>query len=167
MSEGDDILVGRADAYASLRGIRIAQKLGGGKDGIVSAAKNNADVVGVAVKIHERRDAYLRECAAYVRLRASRVSEIRGFNVPRLLGHDDRLLVLEMTIVTRPYILDFADAWLDRLPEFPENVWTEWEEEKMEQFGPRWPEVQKILQELRRWGIFMLDVSPTNIAFRD
>jgi hypothetical protein len=27
--------------------------------------------------------------------------------------------------------------------------------------------VQRILQELRRWGIHMLDVSPVNIAFRD
>jgi len=33
---------------------------------------------------------------------------ILGFHVPQLLGADDELMAIEMTIVSPPYLLDFA-----------------------------------------------------------
>ena len=70
-----------------------------------------------------------------------------------------------MTIVARPYILDFAAAYLDRRPEFADEVWADWEKEKQEQFEARWPQVQAILEEFELLRIYLLDVSPANIAF--
>jgi hypothetical protein len=70
-----------------------------------------------------------------------------------------------MTIVKKPYVLDFAGAYIDQAPEFPENVWTEWETDKREQFGPGWTVVESILQTLRSYGVYLLDVNPNNIAF--
>jgi hypothetical protein len=62
-------------------------------------------------------DAYLREKRAYERLKGAGVRTVRGFNVPQLLGCDDALPVIEMTIVQRPFVLDFAGAYLDVRPE--------------------------------------------------
>ncbi len=87
--------------------------------------------------------------------------------MPELLGSDDRLLILEMTIVRRPFVLDFAGAHLDARPEFPTDVWADWEAEKREQFEGRWPMVDKVVAAFEELGIYLLDVSPGNIAFVD
>ena len=62
---------------------------------------------------------------------------------------------------------DFAGAYLDARPEFPADVWADWEAEKREQFDKRWPMVQRILEAFENIGIYLLDVSAGNIAFRD
>jgi len=72
-----------------------------------------------------------------------------------------------MTIVTRPFLLDFAGAYLDAPPESSEEIWKEWESEKREQFEKRWPIVQGALTALEDLDIYMVDVSPTNISFLD
>ena len=46
------------------------------------------------------------------------------------------LLIVEMTVVARPLVLDFAGAYLDQVPEFPAGVLEDWEAAKQEQFGP-------------------------------
>jgi hypothetical protein len=53
------------------------------------------------------------------------------------------------------------------MPEFPEEVWAEWEAEKREQFESRWPKVQVIKDEFEQLGIYLMDVSTANIAFVD
>jgi hypothetical protein len=50
--------------------------------------------------------------------------------------------MVEMEIVQPPFVLDFAGAYLDRRPDFPEDVYAEWQAEKAEQFGDDWPLVQ-------------------------
>jgi hypothetical protein len=85
--------------------------------------------------------------------------------VPELLGCDDRLRILEMTIVKRPFVLDFAGAHLDARPEFSVEIWADWEAEKREQFEERWPTVVKIMTAFEQLGVYLLDVSPANIAF--
>jgi len=87
--------------------------------------------------------------------------------VPEMTDFDDNLRILEMTIVKRPFVLDFAAAYLDQRPEFPPEIWTEWEAEKREQFEDRWPIVQRILDSFEEVGIYLTDVSPANIAFSD
>ena len=82
-----------------------------------------------------------------------------------MLRHDDDLWVIEMTVVTRPFVLDFAGAYLDWPPDFSEEVLADWRAEKQEQFGPRWAEVQAILRSLEGYGVFMVDVNPGNISF--
>ncbi len=70
-----------------------------------------------------------------------------------------------MSIVTRPFVLDFAGAYLDAPPDFTDEIWAEWESGKREQFDVRWPKVKSILSALEELDIHMVDVSPTNIAF--
>lgn len=98
---------------------------------------------------------------------AAKITKVLGFNVPQLLRHDDGTCIIEMSIVTRPFLLDFAGAYLEMVPEFSDDVWVEWEAEKQEQFGVRWPLVKAVLAVLEEMGIQMVDVSPSNIAFVD
>ena len=154
-------------AYAARHRLQLAERLGFGIHGIIHVAEDKSRGGKTAVKAHHEREPYLRERAAYERLRQAGVTEILGFNVPQLIRTDDELRVIEMTIVARPFLLDFAGAYLDRPPDFPEGIWAEWESEKREQFDFRWPVVQSVLSELKKWDIYMVDVSPGNIAFSD
>jgi len=164
----EDILKQRSEAYARRRKIVWAEQLGVGVHGVVRVAEDNGNFARFAVKIHEGAAADRRERAIYERLRENDVVTLRGFNVPQLLGWDDGCCAVEMTIVARPFVLDFAGAWLDQAPEFSPEAWAYWEEEKVEQFGTeRWREVLAVLALLRTYGIFMHDVTPTNVAFRE
>ena len=88
-----------------------------------------------------------------------------GFHVPQLIRADDDLRVIEMTIVTRPYVLDFAGAYLDGRPEFSEEIWAEWESQKREQFGDQWGIVEKVMSAFEGLGIYLVDISPSNVGF--
>jgi hypothetical protein len=163
----DDILVQHAEVYAKQRKIVFAEELGGGIHGVVQVAEDNVNFRRFAVKFHRYADAYLKERTIYQRLAEHGVVTVRGFSVPQLLGWSDECLAVEMTIVDRPFVLDFAGAYLDEPPEFTEETWADWTTEKEEQFGDRWREVQAVLAVLRSHGVTMVDVSPSNIAFRE
>jgi len=163
----NEILLAQARLYASRHQLEIGEPLGSGKDGIVIAAKRNEEPAEVAIKVHRFDELYQREKEAYERLRTCRITNVRGFDVPQLIASDDDLRVIQMTIVARPFVLDFAAAYLDRRPDFSEEIWADWEKEKREQFEARWPQVQAILDEFEQLGIYLLDVSPANIAFPD
>jgi hypothetical protein len=112
------------------------------------------------VKAHRSAEPYFRERSVYERLSRIGVHELLGFNVPQSIAFDDELRVIEMTIVARPFVLDFAGAYFDIPPDFPEETWAEWEIEKREQFEERWPTVQTVLAALEGFDIHMVDVSP-------
>jgi hypothetical protein len=158
-------LILNARAYAAERQLQIAELLGSGKDGIVLVGKSAT--ARVAIKALRFEESYLREKAVYERLKKSAIHAVLGFNVPESLGFDDRIRVIEMTIVQRPFVLDFAGAHLDARPGFPAEVWADWEAEKREQFEGRWPMVEKVLAAFEELGIYLLDVSPGNIGFLD
>ena len=163
----EESLLLNARTYAAQHRLQLAQRLGFGIHGIILVAEDNLKAGKTAVKAHRAVEPYLRERAAYERLRAARVTEFLGFHVPQLIRIDDALRVIEMTIVTRPFVLDFAGAWLDAAPDFPDEIWAEWEAEKRDQFEGRWPAVQAILAALEALDIYMVDVSPSNIALPD
>ncbi len=163
----EEILIQNTRAYASRHQLQLAERLGFGIHGIIHVARDNVKSGKTALKAHRSVEPYQRERAAYERLREARVTQILGFHVPQFIRADDELRVIEMTIVTRPFVLDFAGAWLDAPPEFPDETWAEWETEKVEQFGPSWPKVQAVLAELETMDIHMIDVSPSNVAFAD
>ena len=161
----DEILTQHAQTYARRRRLRLAERLGHGVHGIVYAAECNAEPGNVAIKMHRSRDVHERERDVYLRLREAGAVKILGFNVPQLIRSDDELLVIEMTIVSRPFVLDFAGAYLDSPPSFSDEIWSEWEAEKREQFEQCWPKVQAVLSALEEFDIYMVDVSPSNVAF--
>jgi hypothetical protein len=158
-------LVRRAQQYADRKGLVVRRELGSGVHGIVFSAESQIEGGRSALKVHERGPDYMRERDVYLRLKEHGITEIRSCNVPELVTFDDELWVIEMTVVTRPFVLDFAGAYLDEAPDFSEEVLAEWHAEKQEQFGPRWPEVQAILCFLQGYGVFMVDVNPGNVSF--
>lgn len=163
----EEAVIQNAIAYASQRQLHLAERLGFGIHGIIYVAEGKSTGGKTAIKVHREKGPYLREMSIFLRLHEAQVSEILGFNVPQFIQADDALRVIEMTIVTRPFVLDFAGAYLDAPPGFPDEIWNEWETQKREQFGERWPMAQAVLAALEELDIHMIDVSPSNIAFRD
>ena len=162
-------LVRRATEYAARHGLSVGEHIGFGVHGTVFVTESQmaSGPVKAVIKAHERKEPYLRERDIYQRLQRHGVERIRGCHVPRLLRFDDELLVIEMTLVTRPFVLDFARAHLDQPLEFSEEVMADWLADKKEQFGARWPEVQAILRALQAYGVHMEDVTPGNISLGD
>jgi hypothetical protein len=160
-------LAARARDDADRKALVIRVELGSGVHGIVFSAEYQSECGESAIKVHEREPHYARERDVYLRLQQHRISQIGGSNVPQLIAFDDDLWIIEMTVVARPFVLDFAGAFLDRPPDFSEEVLAEWRAEKQEQFGPRWRAVLAILAMLETYGIFLVDVNPGNVAFSD
>lgn len=107
-----------------------------------------------AVKVHEYTVRFQNELAVYRRLTDEGVERICGASIPKLLGVDDARLIIELTTVRAPYVLDFAASRLDVPPDFDAELWQHWREEKEEEFGPHWPSAMRVFDELRlRYGI--------------
>jgi len=164
--ESSDPIV-RLNEYIRRVQIQLGARLGSGVHGIVFAGQSQASGGWSALKVHQSTTGYERERDVYLKLRQLNVFMIHGCNLPILLNHDDALGVIEMSIVTRPFVLDFAGAYLEDAPIFTEELMAEWRAEKREQFGSRWPDVQIILSELANLGIEMVDVNPGNLSFGD
>ncbi len=152
----------RALSYASARNIELKAQLGYGNDGTIWSTNRKS-----AVKGFHRLAAFQRERNAYQRLQEHGVDRVLGLLIPHLIDYDDQLLVVEMGIVSPPYLLDFGKAHLDGMPDFSPEVMEDWELEKSELFGRDWPQVKKVLRALRRYGIYYLDATPGNIRLRE
>ena len=162
-----DIAIKNAGAYAARYELRLGERLGFGIHGSVHVVEHKIKRDKSAIKSHRATEFYLRERAVYERLSRAGISDILGFHVPQLIRADDELQVIEMTIVTRPFVLDFAGAYVGAPPEFSVDIWADWEADKREQFGERWTTVRAVMDALEDLGIYMVDVSPSNIAFLD
>lgn len=152
----------RAGGYAAERSGKIERRLGQGQDGIVWLSDRTT-----AIKVFERQENYLRELRCYQRLQSHSITVLGGFTIPALIAHSDTLMVVEMELVTPPYLLDFGKAYLDQTPDFSAEVWNDWEAERRELFEDRWPQVRALLAGLRVHGIHYLDAKPGNIMFGD
>src|SRR4051812_3880297 len=106
----------RAERYCSARRLTRESELGRGKDGAVWGTSRPS-----ALKIHDQLASYLVERDAYSRLLDLGVRRIIGFAVPKLVEYDDGLLAIEMSIVSPPFIVDFASARLDEPPDLIED----------------------------------------------
>ncbi len=138
----------------------ITGQLGFGHDGRVFASDQQT-----AIKVHEREHAYRQELAVYQRLRECKIERVAGHFVPQLFDWDDARLIIEMSIVSRPFVLDFASATLDEAPDFPDHVLEERDERWRKLFDENWEHVATIVSALERCGIHLLDPHPGNIAF--
>src|SRR5687767_12632538 len=122
---GNDLKT-RAEAYVQRRRLVLLEPpLGDGTEGNVWTVRSKDFNVRWALKLHRHKRAYERERDVYARLAERGVTQVIGMNVPQLIRSDDEALALEMTIVVRPFALDFAAAFLDLPPEFTEEVWAE------------------------------------------
>ena len=157
----------RVEEFALRKGLVIHRPLGSGVHGSVFAAESHLEGGQVALKGFEHERWFRQERDVYLRLLDRGIFEVCGCHIPELLDFDDRLWVIEMTIVTRPFVPDFAGAYLDHAPAFSDEVLADWHAEKREQFETRGSDVLRILAALQMQGIHMIDVNPGNISFGD
>lgn len=88
------------------------------------------------------------------------------FAVPALVGYDDSLMIVEMSVVSPPYFLDFGKCYLDHPPKYEDGTWDEYIEEKSKDFDPKeWELVEEALLDLKSMGIYYIDPKTTNIRF--
>ena len=122
-----------------------------------------------AVKFFDRLDRFEREVEVYRILQTKGIGRIAGHNVPRLREVDESLLAIEMSIVERPFVLDFAGAKLPaEVPDFEEEVLEEHRERMREMFGDRLNDALHVAAMFEKeTGFVLLDIHPGNIAFAD
>jgi hypothetical protein len=157
-SDLESAAITRAALYAKTRGLTIEKTLGAGWDGIVQATNRTT-----AIKSFRHPQLYRQERDVYLRFEEKGFVSANEFHVPRLIEYDDNLQIVEMTIVTPPYIVDFAGAQLDRKNEFPPDVMANWLEEKKEQFEANWPRVKRAMWKFAAIGVHLNDVAPRNV----
>jgi hypothetical protein len=153
----------RADTYAKNNGRRIVRKarLGGGTDGEVWRSTRPS-----AIKVVLNARNYRDELESYRRLKAANIHNLCGFDIPRLFGWDDALQVIEMSIVTPPYLLDFGKVYFDGPPTevYDRERMKVGEAEGKANFGANWNAVAQLLYALQqRVGIWYVDPKPANI----
>ena len=152
-------------AFAETHKLCVLKRLGFGIHGSVFLMAGGGLFQVSAAKIFEDESPYERERDVYLRLAENEVSQLAGCSVPRLLAHSDALLAIQITVVERPFCLDFAAAYLEGLPDYFPPLDAEWHEAKREQFGDEdWRKVLDVLAELEGLGIYQTDPSPTNIS---
>lgn len=158
----DDQIKQRAREYAASRELQIVEEIGSGNDGVVYSTDRVS-----AIKALKYQKLYQNERNVYQRLASFNIDTVEGFSVPRLIDCDDNLWTVEMEIVTRPFVLDFAGAYLDEEPPYfhDEEIMGEWLKDRQDRFGDRWETVATILACFRRYGIYLADVKYDNIEF--
>lgn len=152
----------RAALYAGSRNLTIQpEPLGGGFDGLVLATDQ-----GTAIKTLNNAQLYRQELAVYRHLKEKLVTNVHGFQVPTLVANDDALSVIEMTIVSPPFVVDFACARLHMRNDFGDEIIAEWRREKQEIFESDWPRVNRLIWAFEQLGVFLSDVHPRNVMCR-
>lgn len=156
----------RVREYESRHDRRLLEYLGtgAGQDGIVLRTDRFT-----AVKFFDRLDRFEREHEIYRIFQARGIHEIAGHAVPDFMDVDEGLRAIEMTIVERPFLLDFAGAKRPKeVPDFEPHVIEEHESRLQELFGGRWTDALHVAEAFRRaTGFVLLDIHPGNIAFVD
>ena len=146
--------------YADQAGIYLVTELGHGTDGSVFNSSRET-----AIKAFSRQRNFMHELQCYQLLDAKKITRIKQFAIPSLIGFDDSLMVIEMTVVAPPYLIDFGKVSIGNPPE---PLWqSQLEEEGQELFEDRWPIVRSLLANLEMHGIYYLDPKPGNIRFSD
>lgn len=156
-------MLARAQAYAQSRGLGFDPKgtLGFGQDGSIWRTANRT-----AIKVFRRPQAYSTELACYERLRSHNVIRVGEFFIPGLIESDDNLLVIEMDIVSPPYLLDFGKCYPDRKPDFSPEVWQEWNDEHEARCGrDAGRSSAHAVWQLEKYGIYHIDPRPENVRF--
>lgn len=149
----------RRDAYCQQQRISTAELIGFGVDGFVWQT-NRVSVI----KIFRTVAPYRQELEVYLRLKDLRLRKLQGFDIPWLIGQDDTHWILELSFVSPPFVLDFAAASIGRSS--GGDASPDWIAEKRRLFGTDWPDVQRLLDALRLYGIHFPDVHKGNIRVR-
>jgi hypothetical protein len=149
----------RRDEYCEAKQLQVVDLIGFGVDGFVWQTDRES-----VVKVCRYKAPFDSELAVYQRLSKIGLRKLQGFEIPWLLNHDAARWVLELSFVSPPFVLDFAAASLGQAPS--EMSSPEWLAEKQRMFGRDWPDVQRLLDGLRLYGIHFPVVHLGNIRVR-
>jgi hypothetical protein len=151
-------------AFAARYGCTLTDRIGVGNDGAVFRTDRFT-----AVKFAYDRIQFLRELEVYQVLTELCVERVLGHEVPSLRGSDAELRAIEMTVVSPPFLLDFAAARRsEEVPDFEDYVWEEHHERMKDKFGHHWQDVLQVADAFERLtGYALLDLHPGNIRFGD
>ena len=121
-----------------------------------------------AIKSFAYFELYRRERDVYLRFREYGFVQVDGFQIPRLIDFDNNLWVVEMSIVSPPFIVDFAGAYLNVPPSYrdDDDFMEQWLIEKKDEFENDWPRVKRALGKFEALGIYLADVAPRNVRCR-
>jgi hypothetical protein len=160
----DPSLQDRATKYAAEKKISLIlnKVIGDGTDGAVWKSSRNTAIKALSLQTN-----YIKERTCYQRLAQAEIKNLCGFSIPQLVGFSDTLQIVEMTIVSAPFVLDFAKCYIDTPPDFDSEKWRDWHEQGSELFETKWPQVRSVLSALKQFGIHYLDAKPGNIMFED
>ena len=153
-----------AEAYALRHGLELTGMLGDGPQGSVWKVRGKGKLITWAMKIQASSADYRRERDCYLRLGEHGVTELEGFHVPSMIRCDDECRVIEMSIVAQPFVVDFAQAYLDQAPTFDPEVWQDTYAAWESRFEGDWQRVGRLLRGLEELGIYYLDVHRGNIS---
>lgn len=149
--------VERAKRYAKSRNLTIEKDFGFGCDGFVLATNRST-----AIKAFRYPQLYRYELEIYEYLQQHEITKIHDFHIPELVSSDPGLCVIEMTIVSPPFILDFVSARIEGDFEYDD----EWIAQRQDEFEDDWPTVRMAILALEQQGVQLVDVHPGNIRCR-
>jgi hypothetical protein len=156
----------RAQSYADANKVALIREdpFGYGMDGTIWRTSRHS-----VVKVFEHERNFRDEWECYRRFASAQVESVLGFAVPELIGFHDKLWVLEISIVSPPFLLDFGKVYLDAPPPYWDDaeVMGHWHAEGQDNFGSRWSKVLSVIGSLQKYGIYYVDPKPGNIMFAD
>lgn len=133
-------------------------RLGGGISGFVFASPD----FRTALKVHRTIEGYTTEVAVYKELVRLNITKICGLQLPRPRKRRNDLRLIQMDIVSPPFLLDFAGVLFEP-PDFPEDVMEHWHEQNRNFFGPNVSIVYDVYNTLARHGLYYMDFRPSNL----
>ncbi len=136
----------------------LSSQLGEGTDGAVWLTQHRT-----AVKAFFSERQFKAELGCFLRLEKHQVTSIFGYAIPRLIDADQTLLVIEMTTVEPPYLLDFGKAYLDLKPEYTSHQWSDLYNRVRQIYGDRYEEVMRVVTGLQQYGIYYYDITLNNV----
>ena len=155
---------GHAEVYGRRTDQTIVEMAGAGVHGVLFTTTRRRHL-----KIFVDAAPFERELECYQRLEAAGVGEVHGHAIPGLMGHDADLLLLDLSTVARPFVLDFAGVELDTPLEerWPAATLAgqmkRWESNFS---ADQWPTVLRIWRELgETHGIWSTDLHLGNFGF--
>jgi hypothetical protein len=142
---------------------RIENELGSGTDGTVYGVSGPS-----VVKVHKDRHRFNNELKAYLRLREQNVNSVGMFHIPELRNYDPEQLIIEISTVRPPYLIDFGKSHIDHTPDYDDEAWDMWRERLGQVFGDNAGVASQIFHQMvRKHGIYHLDLNPYNLNFGD
>lgn len=137
---------------------RIVDEPGFGAHGNIFATSENN-----IIKVFAQNRPYATEKKIYQYFQDRDIKDLYGLNVPALVSYSDELLLIEMTAVQKPYILDFAECDLGKC-RYPQEQIHEFVQQMVERFDERAMDAESIFYRLvRQHKIYYWDLKPGNL----